>query len=144
MSKLKRLKRKQALQKKANIRRMALNGNSKETLGSHKLLERMSRDHLDVLQNIEFSLVSRWREDESIDDGVVADALKAAIYDDVPESACAQSLGQGLEAVRRLRADVSDDTWRAGLQAVLQSVHRHSSLRPGARGYLHFVSDFIL
>jgi hypothetical protein len=56
MSKVKRLKRKRALQKKANIRQMALQKHSKVMLGSRKLLKRMPRDHLDVLQNIEFML----------------------------------------------------------------------------------------
>jgi len=79
MSKVKRLRRKRALQKKANIRQMSLQKHSKVMGGSHKLLKRMPRDHLDVLQNIEFILVTGYREDRSIDDRIVADALKAAI-----------------------------------------------------------------
>ncbi|HUT46116.1 MAG TPA: hypothetical protein VMX36_07500 [Sedimentisphaerales bacterium] len=46
--------------------------------------------------------------------------------------------------MRRFRSDVSDDIWRDGLRTVLQSVQRHSNLRPGEREYLDFVSDFIL
>jgi len=144
MSKLKRLRRKRALQKKANIRQMSLQRNSKAMLGSGKLLKRMTRDHQDVLQNIEFILVSGYRDDHSIDDCIVADALKAAIRHDVPQDPRAASLHEGLRGVRELRADVSDDIWRDGLRTVLQSVHRHSGLKPGSRGYLDFVSDFIL
>ncbi len=140
MSKVKRMKRKRAAQKKANIRHMSL----KKEMGSAKLLKRMSKDHLDVLQNIEFTLVSGHREDPTINDRIIADALKAAIGGDVSEDAGAQSLSEGLEEMRESRADVPDDIWRDGLRTVLQSVHRHSSLRPGSRGYLDFVSGFVV
>ncbi len=144
MSKVKRLKRKRALQKKANIRQMASQKNLGATLRPRKLMKRMTRDHQDVLQNIEFVLVSGYRSDRSIDDRIVADALKAAIHDEVPEGDLAQSLNESLENIRELRSDISDDVWRDGLRTVLQSVHRHSSLKSGSRTYLDFVSDFIL
>lgn len=139
MSKLKRTKRKRAAQKKANIRQMSV----EKEMGSDKLFERMSRDHVDVLQNIEFSLLSGHREDPVIDDCIVAGALRTAIRGDVSEGARAQSLIEGLEEMRRLRSAVSDDIWRDGLRVVLQSVHTHSSLRPGSRAYLDFVSGFM-
>ena len=142
MSKVKRLKRKRALQKKSNIRQMALQKHSKVMLGSRKLLKRMPRDHLDVLQNIEFILVTGYRDDRSIDDRIVADALKAAINGNVPDDPRSVSLNDGLESIREIRSDVSDDVWRDGLRTVLQSVHRHSSLKPGCRWYLDFVSGF--
>ena len=144
MSKLKRLRRKRAEQKKANICKMALQSEFRETRGSRNLLKRMPKDHLDVLQNIEFILIRRYREDRSIDDRVVADALKAAIRGDVPEDTLTQSLNESLEDIRQLRSDVSDDIWRDGLRTVLKSVQRHSSLRPGSRAYLDFVDDFVL
>lgn len=144
MSNLKRLRRKRAAQKKANIRQMALQSSLQETLGSRKLLRRMTKDHQDILQNIEFTLLSGYREDRSIDDRIVADALKAAIRDEAPQDARSQSLNEGLAQMRDLRADVSDDIWRDGLRTVLQSIQRHSSLRPGERNYLDFVSDFIV
>ena len=144
MSKLKRLRRKWALQKIANIREMSLRRNLGATLGSGKLMKRMTQDHQDVLQNIEFVLVTRHREDSSIDDCVIADALKAAINGDMPEDALAQSVNESLEGMREFRSDVSDEIWRNCLQTVLQSVYRHSSLRPGSMDYLDFVSDYIL
>ncbi len=142
MSMVKRLKRKRALQKKVNIRQMALKKELRATLGPRALLKRMTRDHQDVLQNIEFVLVSGYRSDRSIDDRIVADALKAAIHDEVPEGDLAQSLNESLEEIRVLRSDISDDIWRDGLRTVLESVHRHSSLIPGCRLYLDFVSGF--
>jgi len=144
MSKLKRMQRKRVAQKKANLRLMSLHGGMKEAPGSGKLLRRMSRDHQDLLQDIEFIFISRYREDRHIDDRIVVHALKAAIHGDTSENALAESLNQDLEEVRLLRSDVSDDIWRDGLLTVMQSVHRHSNLRPGKREYLDFVSYFIL
>jgi hypothetical protein len=144
MSKLKQMRRKRAVQKKANIRLMSLHDGMREAPGSGKLLKRMTRDHHDLLQNIEFVFISRYREDRRIDDRIVADTLKAAIHDEVPEDGRAQLLNEGLKKIREFRSDVSDDIWRDGLRTVLQSVQRHSNLRPGEREYLDFVSDFIL
>ena len=144
MSKLKRMRRKRAAQKKANIRLMSLHGGTREAPGSGKLLKRMVRDHQDVLQNIEFIFISKYREDRRIDDRIVADTLKAAIHDEVPEDDRAQLLNEGLEEIREFRSDVSDEIWRDGLRTVLQSVQRHSNLRPGEREYLDFVCDFVL
>jgi hypothetical protein len=143
MSKLKRIRRKCAAQKKANIRLMALHKQDREMVGSRKLLKRMTRDHQDVLQNIEFVFIARYREDRRIDDRLVADALGAAIRGDTAQNVLVESLNVDLEEMRLFRSDISDDIWRDGLRTVLQSVHRHSYLRPGEREYLDFVSDFI-
>lgn len=132
MSHLRRLKRKLGLQEGSNVMR-----------GSHKLLKRMRRDHLDVLQNIEFTLIQRCREDDIIDDHIIAEALKATIDNVVPQNERAASIKNSLQGIREIRSDVPDDIWRDGLRTVLQSVHKHSSLKPGSRGYLNFVSDFI-
>ena len=143
MSNLKRMQRKRADRKKANIRLMSLHGGTKEAPGSGKLLKRMTRDHHDLLQNIEFIFISEYRDDRRIDDRIVADTLKAAISGDMAVDALAESLNKDLEEIRRLRSDISDDIWRDGLRTVLQSVQRHSNLRPGEREYLDFVSNFI-
>ena len=144
MSKLKRMRRKRAEQKKANLRLMSLHGGMREAPGSGKLLKRMAGDHHDLLQNIEFIFISQYRDNRRIDDRIVADTLKAAIRGDTAEDALAESLNKGLEEMRRFRSDVSDDIWRDGLLTVLQSVQRHSNLRPGEREYLDFVCDFIM
>lgn len=143
MSKLKRMQRKRAERKKANIRLMSLHSGMKETPESRKLMKRMVRDHQDVLQNIESIIISEYRENRRIDDRVVADALKAAIHSETAENDLAESINQAVEEMRMLRSNVSDDVWRDGLRTVLQSVHRHSYLRPGEREYLCFVGDFI-
>jgi hypothetical protein len=144
MSKVKRLKRKREKQKKANIRRMDSQKKLGATLKSRRSMKHMARHHPDILQNIEFTIISRYRTDRNIDDRIVAYALRAAILDTEPEDNRAESLHKSLEGIRELRADIPDDIWQEGLRTVLQSVHRHSSLKPGNRWYLDFVSDFIL
>ena len=143
MSKLKRIRRKRAARKKANIRQMSLHGGLRETQATGKLLKRMTRDHVDVLQNIESVLILAYDKDGSLEDRIIAEVLHAAIRDEIPDGAHAQSLHEDLIEMRHLRADVSDDIWRDGLRTVLQSVQRHSNLWPGERNYLDFVSDFI-
>ena len=143
MSKVKRLRRKRALQKKDNIRQMPSQKKFGTALKPRKSMKRMARDHLDVLQNIEFVLVSGYRSDRSIDDRIIADVLIAAIFDAEPEDTRARSLNESMESIRVLRSDIPDDIWRDGLRTVLESVHRHSSLKPGSRGYLDFVSDYV-
>ena len=143
MSKVKRLKRKRALQKKANIRQMALQKKWGASLKPRRSLKDMTRNYIDVLQNIELILLSNYENDVSIDDCVVAEALRAAVLNTVPDDDCAQFLRERLEGIREVRPDVSDDIWRDGLRTVLQSVLRHSSLKPGCRWYLDFVSDAV-
>ena len=106
-------------------------------------MKHMTRNHLDVLQNIEFALLSEYENDGSIDDRIIAVALKAAILDTDPEDDHAQLLNESLEQMHALRSDISDDIWRDGLRTILQSVLRHSSLKPGCRWYLDFVSDLV-
>lgn len=144
MSKLRRMRKKRVAQKKANIRQISLDSEFKETLGTRKLLRRMTRDHLDVLQNIESVFISAYHEDGSIDDHIIAEVLKAAIRGEEPVSSRAQSISDDLDEIRNLRADVTDNVWRDGLKTVLQSVQRHSDLRPGEREYLDFVSYCML
>lgn len=142
MSKKSRCKR--TLIKKSNRCRVEPGKSLKETLRSCKLMKRMSRDHLDVLQNIEFILVSAYRKDKTIDDRIVAGALQAAIDNDVSQDDRAISIKKSLQDIREFRGDVSDDIWQAGLRTVLQSVHRHSDLYQDSTEYLDFVSEFIL
>lgn len=143
MSKVKRLKKKRALQKKANIRQMAFQKKWGASLKPQRSLKDMARNNLDVLQNIEFILLSEYENDVSIDDSVVAEALRAAVLNTNPQDDTAQFLKERLEEIREVRSDASDDIWRDGLRTVLQSVLRHSSLKPGCRWYLDFVSDAV-
>jgi len=139
-----RSKRMRIRDKAIHIRARLSGQAGKQKHGSRKLMKRMSRDHLDVLQNIEFALVSAYRNDRDVDDCVVAEALNAAIHDAVPDEPRARSLVHQLASVREFRADMADNIWRDALRTVLQSVQRHSTFKRGSTEYLDFVSTFIL
>jgi hypothetical protein len=108
-----------------------------------KLMKHMSRDHFDVLQNIEFTLVRRWREDREIDDSVVSAALRASLKNVTAEQPLVAGLVEDLKSVREMRADVSADVWHDALRVVDDSVHNHSQLRPGETSYLSFASRYL-
>ena len=103
----------------------------------------MTEEHADVLQNIEFALVSAFREDQRVDDRDVAAALRAAIAGEAPAEDTVESLVARLAGIRRMRADISDETWLDGLKVVLESVQRHSLRRRGDYDYLLFVENFL-
>ncbi|KPK77479.1 MAG: hypothetical protein AMJ79_02995 [Phycisphaerae bacterium SM23_30] len=111
---------------------------------SDSIYYHMTSEYGDVLQNVEFALVSAWRHDPEIDDRLVAAALKAAINGAVPANQIAADLVDSLAGVRQFRGDISDNLWTDGLKVVLNSVHNHSNLRPGNRGYLNFAGSFIV
>ena len=144
MSKAKRLKKKRDLRKKANIREMAMKRQMKSTLGTDKMADEMIRNHQGILQNIEFAIVSCRRNNNKIDDYVIAGTLKAAIHSEEPTGELSAELKRDLDDIRQTRSDIADDLWRDGLRTILQSVHLHSNLRPGSRGYIDFASQFIV
>jgi len=111
---------------------------------AHMLMKRMTRDHIDVLQNIEAILVFGYRADHSIDDNVVMDTLRGALQDKVPADPRASIMLENLEKVFSTRGDVSKETRADALRVVMQSVGRHSTLMPGSREYLNFVCQFIV
>jgi hypothetical protein len=141
-SKSRRDQRKKAQKKKANIRLMALHTHKRQYRCSGKVYRRMTEHHQDVLQNIEFALVSTWRTYNSIDDADVKKALMACLKGVPAEDANAYRLQQALDDIRDLRDDISDDLWQDGLRVVLESVHNHSPATPGTTGYLRFVDQF--
>jgi len=108
-----------------------------------KIFKQMTSDHVDVLQNIEFSIVSAYRRSSNIDDKVVASALKTVIAGGDAADELSHSLIEALEDIRLLHADVSDEIWKNGLKVVLQSVYDHSDMRTGDRDYLKFISPFL-
>ena len=109
-----------------------------------KLYRKMTEEYTDVLQNIEFALVTPWREHPTIDDRTVAQALTAAMVGEPPREALAKLIFDMLNEMRQFRRDITDETWKAGLKVVLDSVRRHSDARSGDRGYLNFASQFIV
>jgi hypothetical protein len=106
----------------------------------------MTREHIDVLQNIEAALVSAAREVPGVDDRMIDQVLRACIKDnELPTdgSSPLALLAGRLAAVRGLREDISDEVWTSGLLAIHDSVKLHSALKPGERSYLEFVSPYV-
>ncbi len=109
-------------------------------------LKHMTRDHVDVLQNIEFALVKCAQDDSSIDDRLIDQALRICISQAEPpeniDSRVAR-LCQTVTSIRSLREEVSDEIWVAGLRTVDESVRRHSDLKPGETAYLEFAQQYV-
>ncbi|MBN1973960.1 MAG: hypothetical protein JW787_10005 [Sedimentisphaerales bacterium] len=103
----------------------------------------MTQHYVDVLQNIEFCIVTAWRDDRDIDDRDTAAALNTIIRGDQTENSRVKSLISSLENARMLRPDVSDEIWLKGLKVVLESVHTHSDAKEGDTDYLEFASAFM-
>lgn len=141
-SKARRDQRKKA-QKKAKNRIQALRTKSNPFHVSGKIYRRMTDRHFDILQNIEFALVSTWRRHKGIDDSDVKQALVACLTGVPAEDVDPIRLQQALDDVRDLRGDITDELWRDGLRVVLHSVHNHSTATPGATGYLRFAENFV-
>ena len=110
-----------------------------------KVFKRMTRDHLDVLQNIEFSIISTCRNHDDIDDRIIASALKTAIAGSEPVGELSAILINDLVHIRQMRGDsVPDNIWTDGLKVVLRSVRNHSDTQPGDRDYLTFIQDYVV
>lgn len=109
-------------------------------------MKQMSRDHQDVLQNIEFVLVSEHQKNLEIDDSRANAALVASLAGVDPETLddiLVADLVNALASIRQLREEVPDDIWREGLRVVQESVRRHSGLQQGETSYLEFVKQYI-
>ncbi len=109
-----------------------------------KIFKRMTRDHLDVLQNIEFSIVSTCRNYGDIDDRIIVSALKNAIAGSEPVGELSAILINDLVQIRQMRASVPDNIWTDGLKVVLHSVRNHSDAQPGDRDYLAFIQNYVV
>jgi hypothetical protein len=109
-------------------------------------MKTLSRDHLDVLQNIEFTLVSAAKQEDDIDDRTIDQALTLALgkADRIEDfDPLAAAIYEVLEHARASRQDVTDTVWQAALKTVRDSVRRHSSLAAGEKAYLQFVAPYV-
>ena len=110
-----------------------------------KIFKQMTRDHLDVLQNIEFSILSTCRNHDDIDDRIIASALKTAVAGSEPVGELSAILINDLVQIRQMRGDsVPDNIWTDGLKVVLRSVRNHSDTQPGDRDYLTFIQNYVV
>lgn len=105
--------------------------------------KRMIRDHADLLQNVEFTLVNAANNSVEIDDHFVEQILRYAIKRKSSEDPIIDRAINLLTAICDLRSDVSEDVWRDALRVVYTSLWRHSSCEAGDTSYLHFVSQYV-
>lgn len=106
-------------------------------------MKQMTRDHSDILQNIEFILLEYHSEFPETDDRLLAEALRASLGGGEPAAPRAEEIVDRLAALRRTRDDVAEDLWRDGLRVIRDSIRRHSELRPGETTYIKFVSQYV-
>jgi hypothetical protein len=109
-------------------------------------MKQMSRDHLDVLQNIEFAIIMLARQEDEIDDRTIDEALRMALHGGEPDEdtdGFVVELLEALEEMRDFRGDVPDGIWQSGLKTVRDSVRNHSSLAPGEKRYIRFVEHYV-
>jgi len=139
-SRLKHMHKKKGEKKARRRRAMAVDRHPRD---SDRRMRHMSRRHLDVLQNTAFALVRSWREDPSVDDGVVHRALRAAMKGERPQEPNARAITEDLASIRQWRDDVAERVWHDALLTVDESVRRHSLCRPGEREYRRFVAPFV-
>jgi hypothetical protein len=109
---------------------------------SGKLMKRMARDHLDLLQNIEFVLARRHREDQDIDDRIALAAIRASLENALPDDPVEGSLVEELREICDRRPEISDELRRDAFRVIADSVTNHSQLRPGEKSYLAFIQRF--
>jgi len=106
-------------------------------------LRRMSREHQDILQNIEFAFISTWRRRGDVDDRACHAAIECLLSGTEAPGGTAAVLLEQLLAVREMRTDVPEHLWRDGLRVVADSIRTHSQRRPGEVGYLSFVGQYV-
>ncbi len=110
---------------------------------THAAEKRIVRDHVDVLQNVEYALVQAARDSGNIDDFITEQVLRHAIQGkptDDPTVMWAMNL---LAVTRQERPDISDQLWGDALRVVYASLQRHSSCEPGDTSYQRFASRFL-
>ncbi len=130
--------------RKGNSRLAKLMAEKREFRCPPDVFDTLVEHHQDVLMNIETAILLAWRSDASIDDREVKKALMACFRAETREEGGAGRVQEMLTDAREERVDVSSELWRNGLLVVLDSVGNHSSTSPGARGYLHFIDNFVV
>ena len=113
-------------------------------MAAKQIRKSVREENLDVLQNIEFGIVTASREDPAIDDVIIFSALKSALKKTGSDDPRTEAVIDGLRQVREMRTDVSDTIWDDCLRTIMESVRLHSALTPGAKGYLDFIKNFIV
>ena len=111
----------------------------------------MVSHHEDLLQNIEFSVLQAYNQDDSgqIDDRAVMNGYRNAILGVAPDDPPAGRVVRSVAMARFMRegfpdiGPIDDGLWRDALRVLMRSVKTHSQFRPGETSYLDFIGHFI-
>jgi hypothetical protein len=111
----------------------------------------LEHGHLNIPEMIEFVLVNAARQDPSIDDRMIDQALRDRIQGSEPAEDAYPGvvlLNEVLTSTRAMCGDatsgeVPDNIWIASLRQVDESVPLHSSLKAGERSYLQFLEETV-
>jgi len=109
-------------------------------------MRRMVRDHVDLLQDIEAIVLAYSRKTPDVDDRTIDEALELLRRDKENIKSAelhVKSLCLLLNQIRSRHSESSDTIWLGALRTVQDSVRRHSSLMPGEKGYLEFLSEYV-
>ena len=109
----------------------------------HAVERRLVRNHADLLQNIEFTLVNVASDSHEVDDQCIERILRHAITQKASEDPSINLALDSLAAIRRLREEDPGDLWSDALRVVNASLKRHSNSEPGETSYLRFVSQYV-
>ena len=104
---------------------------------------RCVKDHADLLQNIEFTLVQIASESPEIDDQCIEKILQHAIRGQSSEEPLIRSALDSLATIQQMRGEDLDDPWIDALRVVYTSLKRHSNCESGELTYLRFVSRYV-
>jgi hypothetical protein len=133
-----------AAARKKKIKQLSRRPDASTSLGAKASVERrMIRRHQDVLQNVEFALVTAAREADNIDDSVIEQVLRLAIQAREPEDPKVQWTMDFLASIRDQRSDIDEGLWRDALSVIYASLKRHSGCNPGEMRYLNFIARYI-
>lgn len=113
-------------------------------LAKDSLMTRMIHEHSDLLQNLEFVLVTVAGEFDEVDDCVIERTLRNWIAGKPAEDPVAEAATHLLSEIRESRPDVDDTLWANAMRVVYTSLRDRSSCQAGETSYLGFVSRFVM
>ena len=100
----------------------------------------------DGLQHVEFAFAAIARKDPKLDDASILEAVEMYLKGTDPSESTSPKVAEVwalIGATRETRTNVPDREWGASLRAVAQSARSHSTLAPGERSYIAFISRYL-
>ena len=109
-----------------------------DPIGTGKMRQH-SQNNIEVLFAIESALVVCFLEDDRVDDAVVLASMRSVVLEDPPASMPhAWIYSELIQA--SLQCGAEAEVFSECLRMIMDSVRRHSLLRPGETAYLEFAA----